>query len=39
MDAFAAGMSKAQVENALKNRGVDITKDTVQADIRKALSK
>lgn len=39
MDAFASGMSKAQVEAVLKNRGVDISKDTVQADIRKAMSK
>lgn len=39
MDAFASGMSKAQVEAVLRSRGVDVTKDTVQADIRKALSK
>ena len=39
MDAFASGMSKAQVEAVLRSRGVDVTKDTVQADLRKALSK
>lgn len=39
MDAFASGMSKTQVEAVLRSRGVDVTKNTVQADIRKALSK
>lgn len=39
LEAAAAGMSKKDIENALKNRGVDINKETVQADIKWALSK
>lgn len=39
MDAAAAGMSYSQIEAVLRDRGVDTSKATVQADIRKALSK
>lgn len=39
MDAAAAGYSKAQIESLLKDRGVDTSKATVQADIKRALSK
>ena len=39
MDAAAAGMSKSQIEETLSNRGVDISRPGVQADINKALSK
>ena len=39
MDAAAGGMSKAQIEAELAEKGVDISKPGVQADIRKALSK
>ena len=39
MDAAAAGMSYSQIEAVLRDRGVDTSKETVQADIRKALSK
>ena len=39
MDAAASGMSKAQIEAQLKQRGVDTSDPLVQADIIKALSK
>ena len=39
IDAAAGGMSKSQMEEVLQNRGVDTSKATVQADIKKALSK
>lgn len=39
MDAAAAGASKSQIEAALRARGVDTTRPSVQADINKALSK
>ena len=39
IDAAAGGMSKSQMETVLANRGVDTSKATVQADIKKALSK
>lgn len=39
MDTAAAGMSYSQIEAVLRDRGVDTSKATVQADIRKALSK
>ena len=38
-DASAAGASKAQIEAALKKRGVDISSAAVQQDIKWALSK
>lgn len=39
MQCAAAGMSKKQIEQILKLRGVDISDSLVQADIKKALSK
>jgi hypothetical protein len=39
IEAAAGGMSKAQMEEVLQNRGVNTNKATVQADIKKALSK
>ena len=38
-DASAAGASKAQIESALQNRGVDTSSAAVQQDIKWALSK
>ena len=38
-DATAAGMSKAQIEETLKARGIDVNDPAVQADIKWALSK
>lgn len=39
MQCAAAGMSKKQIEQVLKLRGVDVNDSLVQADIKKALSK
>jgi outer membrane protein TolC len=39
IDAAAAGMTRAQIEQALTERGIDVTQPTVQADITTALSK
>lgn len=39
IDAAAAGMTRAQIEAALTERGIDVTQPTVQADITTALSK
>ena len=38
-DATAAGMSKRQIEETLKARGIDVNDPAVQADIKWALSK
>lgn len=38
-DAAAAGMTKAQIEEALRNRGVNVSDASVQADIKWALSR
>lgn len=39
MEAVASGMSKEQIEERLKKRGVDVNDSLVQADIKKAFSK
>lgn len=39
LDATAAGMTKSQIEEVLKARGVDTSDPAVQADIKWALSK
>ena len=38
-DAFAAGMTRSQVEETLKARGINVSDPKVQADIKWALSK